>query len=311
MVQQSEISQKQQEFSTQSSKRPSTWQLDSWEKVQQCYYFSQMHNYGFSQREISALITQGKTASNKSLIDQANVAKYSKVLSYLVQQAPTQISRQLLIDIDDILGFNLDILNLDAPLSNEGFAKPAAFVAYEKINDFANAIKEKATDYPFVQAVFAHNKCLTEKPFVADNKEVALIVANIVLSMNDYPLLTFTDEQLANYKVLIASPELNQDNLAQLLTEVCVNSLEAYQMRYNNTEKKLMRIGEMAKQTGEAVHTIRYWTQLGLLEASGFTAGGYQLYDLNALEKAKAIREMERHERLSISEIKAQLSQLV
>ena len=63
-------------------------------------------------------------------------------------------------------------------------------------------------------------------------------------------------------------------------------------------------IGRLAKETGETVHTIRYWTKEGLLYVSSYSAGGYQLYDPLMVEKIKKIRKLQRERRLTIIEIK-------
>jgi DNA-binding transcriptional MerR regulator len=74
------------------------------------------------------------------------------------------------------------------------------------------------------------------------------------------------------------------------------------------TEKsKLLKIGELAKQTDELVSTIRYWTSEGLLEVSEYSKGGYQLYDPSMIDRAKQIRKLQNNDRLTIAEIKKEL----
>ena len=74
-----------------------------------------------------------------------------------------------------------------------------------------------------------------------------------------------------------------------------------------NEEKKLLKIGELAKQTTELVSTIRYWTSEGLLEVKELSKGGYQLYDPSMIDRAKQIRKLQNNDRLTIAEIRKEL----
>lgn len=75
-----------------------------------------------------------------------------------------------------------------------------------------------------------------------------------------------------------------------------------------NTE--LFRIGQLAKQTGELVTTIRFWTNEGLLTVKELTQGGYQLYESSMVGRAKEIRRLQTEERLTLAEIKEKLKTL-
>lgn len=39
--------------------------------------------------------------------------------------------------------------------------------------------------------------------------------------------------------------------------------------------KKLMRIGDLSKETGETVFALRYWLKEGILKVANYTKGGY------------------------------------
>lgn len=49
-------------------------------------------------------------------------------------------------------------------------------------------------------------------------------------------------------------------------------------------------IGDLARQTGTKVETIRYYERIGLLPAPGRTAGNYRAYDLGHLGRLSFIR---------------------
>lgn len=78
-------------------------------------------------------------------------------------------------------------------------------------------------------------------------------------------------------------------------------------MKQNEAENKLLRIGQLAKQTGELITTIRFWTNEGLLVVKEHSQGGYQLYEPSMIERAKEIRRLQNEERLTIAEIKERI----
>lgn len=75
----------------------------------------------------------------------------------------------------------------------------------------------------------------------------------------------------------------------------------------DNEAKKTLTIGKLAKETGELVTTIRFWTKEGLLEVKEYSQGGYQLYDPAMIVRAKEIRQLQNDRRLTIAEIKEEL----
>jgi MerR family transcriptional regulator, copper efflux regulator len=50
-----------------------------------------------------------------------------------------------------------------------------------------------------------------------------------------------------------------------------------------NPNDKLWKIGEVAKQTGIGIETLRFYERSGLLDRPARTEGGYRLYDEEAL----------------------------
>jgi DNA-binding transcriptional MerR regulator len=66
----------------------------------------------------------------------------------------------------------------------------------------------------------------------------------------------------------------------------------------------LLKIGEMAKLAGVLPSTIRYYTEIGLVEPAGTTPGGQRLYDKeDTLSRVRMIKNIER-KRLPLQKIK-------
>ena len=69
----------------------------------------------------------------------------------------------------------------------------------------------------------------------------------------------------------------------------------------------LLRIGQLAKMTGETNATIRFWTKEGLLQVADTTGSGYQLYTPAMIGRAGEIRQLQRA-RFTLAEIASKLS---
>ncbi|MFC1517206.1 MerR family DNA-binding transcriptional regulator [Candidatus Margulisiibacteriota bacterium] len=69
----------------------------------------------------------------------------------------------------------------------------------------------------------------------------------------------------------------------------------------------LLKAGELAKRFGILTSTIRYYTNIGLLQSDGRSPGGYNLYDFmkakGALDKIKHLKD----KRFTLDEIKEKL----
>ena len=51
----------------------------------------------------------------------------------------------------------------------------------------------------------------------------------------------------------------------------------------------LLTIGQLARRTGMAVRTIRYWSDVGVVSVIGRTRGGYRLYDAEAVARLELV----------------------
>ncbi|HUW23179.1 MAG TPA: MerR family transcriptional regulator [bacterium] len=65
--------------------------------------------------------------------------------------------------------------------------------------------------------------------------------------------------------------------------------------RKKSPPRGLLKIGKMAKLAGVLPSTIRYYTELGLLEVAATTPGGQRLYDKkDTLSRVRMIKNIER-----------------
>ena len=67
--------------------------------------------------------------------------------------------------------------------------------------------------------------------------------------------------------------------------------------------ERLLRIQEVAAETGLTPRSIRYYEELGLLEPAGRSDGAYRLYDGEDLERLRFIRGLRDDAGFSLAEI--------
>ena len=77
----------------------------------------------------------------------------------------------------------------------------------------------------------------------------------------------------------------------------------------SNTSKTLIRVGELALQTGKSTRALRFYEERGLLKPQSRTASGYRLYDRDSITRIQWIDKMQSMG-LSIAEISEVLGSL-
>ena len=90
--------------------------------------------------------------------------------------------------------------------------------------------------------------------------------------------------------------------------DIYLEALESKEQEKVLEKKNVLKIGQLAELVGETVPTIRHWTKEGLLTVADYTEGGYQLYSQDQVAVIKKISKLQDEDRLTIAEIKKELS---
>ena len=69
------------------------------------------------------------------------------------------------------------------------------------------------------------------------------------------------------------------------------------------TAERLLRIQEVAAETGLTTRAIRYYEEVGLLEPAARSDGAYRLYDASDLERLRFIRDLRDDAGFSLAQI--------
>lgn len=59
-----------------------------------------------------------------------------------------------------------------------------------------------------------------------------------------------------------------------------------------STKAELFTIGQLARRTGVPARTVRFWSDAGLIPPAGRSAGGYRLYDSEAVARLDLVRTL-------------------
>jgi DNA-binding transcriptional MerR regulator len=70
-----------------------------------------------------------------------------------------------------------------------------------------------------------------------------------------------------------------------------------------DTEERLLRIQEVAAETGLTTRAIRYYEEIGLLEPAARSDGAYRLFDASDLERLRFIKELRDGAGFSLAQI--------
>ncbi|MEX1172189.1 MAG: MerR family transcriptional regulator [Chloroflexota bacterium] len=74
-------------------------------------------------------------------------------------------------------------------------------------------------------------------------------------------------------------------------------------MTNDTTDQPLLRIQEVAAETGLTSRAIRYYEEIGLLEPAARSDGAYRLFDASDLERLRFIKELRDDAGFSLAQI--------
>jgi len=192
-----------------------------------------------------------------------------------------------------------------------------------KVPDLMTAfIRDLTTDngrHPVEVAAEAHYQLVTIHPFVDGNGRTARLLMNLILMQYGFPPALIRKRDRLRYIGSLEKAQLggSKEDYYKIVAAAVDRSLDIYLKALTDSpdeaapavsEKSLMRIGQLAKATGESNATLRYWMKEGLLLVADTTEANYQLYAPEMVERVAKIRELQK-QRFTLSEIKAKLIQ--
>jgi Fic family protein len=324
-----QLTRKQQKLQKLLSMRPAQQEhLEEWLRVELTYSSNAIEGNTLTRIETAEVIEKGVGAviSGKPLKDQLEAINHAKALEFITRLAHNKrthqdITEQEILTIQKILltGIedswagkyrNIEIFvrgsNTDFPLPEKVPALMKRFVAW---------LSEQQEIHPVILAAEAHFRLVSIHPFRDGNGRTARLLMNLILLIHDFPMAVIRQENRNEYLVLFDNVRKTNDMepFYTLVSLAVDRSLTAYMNAVEgkpilsafeqSDEQKLLRIGELAKETGVSEHTLRFWTDEGLLAASR-TTGNYRLYDSATIALIREIQRLKQELRLTLPEIK-------
>lgn len=278
-------------------------------------------------------------------LEAANHAKALDWIKELVSLPKHPIGEKEILSLHEMILKGVDDANagryrtVPVRISGSTVILPNPRKVPELMSAFSAQLKSNSASHPVEAAALAHYRLVTIHPFIDGNGRTARLLMNLLLMRRGYPpAFILPRERLAYLAGLekahlaesqshdSAHPRLaprleasalgggSLEDYEKLILKAVDRSLDIYleaakgktPSKETATDSKLLRIGALAKKTGESVATLRHWTKEGLLQPAGQTDSGYTLYPLEAADRVKRIRDLQ-EQRLSLGEIREKM----
>ncbi len=293
--------------------------LDEWYKIELTYTSNAIEGNTLTRAETALVVDKGMTVQGKSLVEHLEARNHAKAVDYMKELAkttkPTDITEDIILAIHRQILASIDDANAgryrNVPVRVNGSRTifPNHMRVAELMKEFIAELHYVAqTEHPVVVAAFAHFRLVSIHPFVDGNGRTSRLLMNLVLEQYDYPAAIIQKEERMTYINSLEQSQIHENPNAfyDVVGEAVNRSLDIY-LDEDKTpvtaDVKLLKIGDVARLSGEEVSTIRFWTDQGLLELADRSAGGYRLYAPVAVERAKDVRALAM-QRFTLVEIK-------
>jgi len=301
--------------------------LEQWFLIELTYSSNAIEGNTLTRKETAAVVEKGLTIGGKSLVEHLEATNHAKALKDIVRLAQ---SKTLNILENDILTIHNTILHgiddhnaghyrsIPVRISGSPVILPNPTKVPDLMHSFINWITENLNIHPVELAAEAHYRLVTIHPFVDGNGRTARLLMNLILIQNGYTPALIRKRDRMKYISSLETAQLGGSKSAyyKVINDAVNRSMDIYLSAVSGENikeisgdefSKLLKIGQLAKASGESNATLRYWTKEGLLEISDTTPAGYQLYSPAMIEKINKIREFQ-SQRYTLSEIKNKLT---
>lgn len=296
--------------------------LAEWFKVELTYTSNAIEGNTLTRKETALVVEEGLTVSGKTLKEHLEAINHADAMDFiqeLVGKKRGDIQERDVLEIHALILKKIDdenagrYRNVVVRIKGADVILPNPLKVPELMDEFFVWLRGKNTDHPAVIAADAHLKLVSIHPFVDGNGRTARLLLNLLLMQTGYPPALVRKEDRDVYINSIEKAQLTnqREDYYKVAYRAIDRSLDIYLDAVEGktpqtavVQKRFLKIGELAKETGETLNAIRHWTERGLLEVAEHTEAGYQLFDRSMVARIKEIRRLQKEERLSIEEIK-------
>jgi len=293
--------------------------LEDWFRVELTYTSNAIEGNTLTRQETALIVEKGLTVDGKTLkeyLEAVNHAAALAIVISLAQNKETAISESDILDIHRLILSKIDDANagryrsVAVRIAGTTSVLPNPVKVPQLMAEFVQWL-QTAQGHPAEVAAQAHYRLVSIHPFVDGNGRTARLLMNLILVREGYPPAIIRKEDRRRYINALEKAQGggSRDDFMALIYEGVEQSLDIYlealePKEAGQMEQNLLKIGELARKTGETIHTLRYWTKEGLLPVQDHTLGGYQLYHPSMIERVGKIRRLQKEKRLTITEIR-------
>lgn len=298
--------------------------LEEWFLIELTYTSNAIEGNTLTRKETAAVVEKGLTIGGKTLVEHLEATNHAKALQDLMKLASSKTSD---LSENDILTVHNSILrgiddenaghyrSIPVRISGSQVVLPNPARVPDHMQKFAQWLISESDMHPIEFAAEAHYRLVTIHPFTDGNGRTARLLMNLILMQHGYPPALIRKRDRLKYISSLEKAQLGggADDYHKVIYDASNRSLDIYlnaltgkEEAENDVKIQLLRIGQLAKQTGESNATIRYWSKEGLLQIADTTKSGYQLYDPSMIERVQFIRDLQ-YQRFTIAEIREKI----
>lgn len=278
-----------------------------------------------TRRETEQILFKNKVVPPRSLTEHIQALNISKAFDMIQELAVRtgrpvddsdvkNIHRVIVRELDDKNGGMYRGFSMTFPTDDQPLPEPVR--VQRMMDDFGMWLFTARTLHPAALAAEAHLRLMAIHPFGKGNGKTARMLMNLILLRNGYPPALFSRREKKEYWQSLEAAIYKNDRTAydKLVYRAVNRALDLYlktgQKKAVDVEDEaapyFLRIGQLAKETGERVSTIRYWTTMGIIEPTGKTSADYMIYSSDVLDRIKKLKDL-KAQRYTLDEIRRHL----
>lgn len=297
--------------------------LEQWFIVELTYTSNAIEGNTLTRKETAVVVEKGLTVSGKSLVEHLEATNHASALQKVLKLAEGKtkdLTEHSVLDVHETILRGIDDGNagryrsIAVRISGSMVVLPNPVKVPDLMAKFIKEITASGKLHPVELAAEAHYQLVTIHPFVDGNGRTARLLMNLILMQNGYPPALIRKRDRLRYIKSLEQAQLggSKEDYYKIIAEAVDRSFDIYLKALSQEEEpakpmtELLKIGQLAKLTGETNATLRFWTKEGLLKVTETTDAGYQLYDPAMADRAKEIRRLQ-GERYTLKEIVSRL----
>jgi Fic family protein len=300
--------------------------LERWFLIELTYTSNALEGNTLTRLETAVVVEKGLTVGGKSLVEHLEATNHAGALRKAVEIARSQVhslTEHTLLDLHGMILHGIDDANagryrsIPVRISGSRVVLPNPAKVPGLMSEFFGELTAMTGSHPVELAAEAHYRLVTIHPFIDGNGRTARLLMNLILLQHGYPPALIRKRDRVPYLKSLEKAQLggSREDYLKIIARSVDRSFGIYFQALGGDEPKvedptrLLRIGDLAKKTGETHATLRHWMKVGLLESAETTAAGYQLFEPEIAERVKRIRSLQ-SERRTLAEIRQELEEI-